>query len=80
MTACECASLEVVQTLVAEGASIFSTDAALSQTPLHYVCAGTGNGGTRFKIVQFLLEKGADPSVRDNVRLFFLFFLFLIFL
>lgn len=67
MMACDFASPECVSILVEFGASIFSTDAVLSQSPLHYVCAGAGKGGERYKIVQYLVDRGADTSVRDSV-------------
>lgn len=69
MMACEVASLECVQALVEHGATVGSVDAISSQSPLHYVCSGSGKGGIRVKIVKYLLEKGGDPNANDNVRL-----------
>ena len=67
MMACETASLGCVKILVEHNASVFSTDAVSSQTPLHYVCSGSGKGGERNNIVRFLIEKGGDVSGRDSV-------------
>lgn len=67
MMACEVASMDCVQILAEFGASIFSTDAVSSRSPLHYACGGSGKGGKRYQIVNYLVQRGADVSVRDIV-------------
>lgn len=51
---------EVVKVLISHGADLNETNACCRKNPLHFV-----SSFRNFDLIKFLLEKGADPNVRD---------------
>jgi ankyrin repeat protein len=61
-------NLAMVGYLVSKGANINHQD-DMGRTPLHWGAAAPHEklvGGNRVKMVQFLLEQGADPKIKDK--------------
>jgi ankyrin repeat protein len=57
-------SLPTVKVVVEVGRARVSIQTTKGYTPLHYAC-----GARKHDIYTYLIQKGADPSIKDKVRI-----------